>query len=64
MTRHDARAERHGSYRSDLGLGVTLLSLTKATTGSDINQDMQLDMAPQTQSGLQNVTVTYTFTTN
>jgi hypothetical protein len=44
--------------------GVALLALTKPTTGSDINQDMDLVLAPQTASGLQNATVTYTFTTN
>lgn len=46
------------------GPGVTLLALTKPTTGSDINQDMDLVLAPQTASGLQNATLTYTFTTN
>jgi hypothetical protein len=44
--------------------GVTLLALTKPTTGSDINQDMDLVLAPLTASGLQTATVTYTFTTN
>lgn len=44
--------------------GNTLLALTKATTGSDINQDVQLNMGPQMQSGSQNVTLTYTLTTN
>ena len=44
--------------------GVTLLALTKATTGSDINQDMDLVLAPQTASGLQHPVLTYTFTTN
>lgn len=41
-----------------------LLALTKATTGSDILQDAQLNMGPQMQSGAQTVTLTYTFTTN
>jgi len=44
--------------------GVTLLALTKPTTGSDINQDMDLVLAPQTASGLQQPVLTYTFTTN
>jgi hypothetical protein len=43
---------------------VNLLSMTAATTGSDINQDMELVLAPQTASGQQNTTLTYTFTTN
>jgi hypothetical protein len=43
---------------------ATLLALTKSTTGSDINQDMQLNMGPQMQSGSQTLTLTYTFTTN
>lgn len=43
---------------------ATLLALTKATTGSDINQDLQLNMGPQMQSGAQTVTLTYTLTTN
>ncbi len=41
-----------------------LLALTKATTGSDILQDAQLNMGPQMQSGANTVTLTYTFTTN
>jgi hypothetical protein len=43
---------------------TNLLSLTAPTTGSDINQDMDLVLAPLTASGLQNATLTYTFTTN
>jgi len=43
---------------------TTLVNDTKATTGSDINQDLQLNMGPQMQSGSQNVTLTYTLTTN
>lgn len=43
---------------------ATLLALTKSTTGSDINQDLQLNMGPQMQSGAQTVTLTYTLTTN
>jgi len=44
--------------------GNTLLALTKPTTGSDINQDLELVLAPLTASGLQNPILTYTFTTN
>jgi hypothetical protein len=44
--------------------GNTLLALTKPTTGSDINQDMELVMGPQMQSGLQTMVVTYAFITN
>jgi hypothetical protein len=43
---------------------ATLLALTKATTGSDINQDLQLNMGPQMQSGANTAVVTYTLTTN
>ena len=43
---------------------ANILALTKATTGSDLNSDIQLNMGPQMQSGAQNVTLTYTLTTN
>ncbi len=43
---------------------TNILALTKATTGSDLNHDIQLNMGPQMQSGAQNVTLTYTLTTN
>jgi hypothetical protein len=43
---------------------ATILALTKSTTGSDLNGDMQLNMGPQMQSGSQTVVVTYTLTTN
>jgi hypothetical protein len=43
---------------------ATLLALTKATTGSDINQDLELVLAPQTASGAMTPVFTYTFTTN
>lgn len=56
---------------SGTGIGVplgpssaTLLALTKATTGSDINQDLELVLAPQTASGAMTPVFTYTFTTN
>lgn len=49
---------------SATGPGNTLLALTKPTTGSDINQDMELVMGPQMQSGLANVTLTYSLITN
>jgi hypothetical protein len=42
---------------------ATLLTLTKPTTGSDINQDLELVLAPQTASGAMTPTFTYTFTT-
>ncbi len=40
-----------------------VLSTTAATTGSDYNSDLQLQMAPQMVSGQQDVTLTYTLTT-
>lgn len=43
---------------------ANILALTKATTGSDLNHDIQLNMGPQMQSGAQTVTLTYTLTTN
>jgi hypothetical protein len=43
---------------------ASILALTKSTTGSDLNQDMQLNMGPQMQSGAQSVTLTYTITSN
>ncbi|HTV92802.1 MAG TPA: hypothetical protein VMG98_08815 [Verrucomicrobiae bacterium] len=43
---------------------ANVLALTKATTGSDLNADLQLNMAPQMVSGQQNVTLTYTLTSN
>lgn len=43
---------------------TNILALTKATTGSDLNSDVQLNMGPSMQSGAQNVTLTYTLTTN
>lgn len=45
-------------------VAATLLALTKSTTDSDINQDLQLNIGPQMQSGSQTLTLTYTFTTN
>ena len=41
-----------------------ILALTKPTTGSDLNSDVQLNLAPQLVSGAQNVLLTYTLTTN
>jgi hypothetical protein len=43
---------------------ANILALTKATTGSDLNHDIQLNMGPQMQSGAQTVTLTYTITSN
>jgi hypothetical protein len=43
---------------------ANILALTKATTGSDLNHDIQLNMGPQMQSGAQAVTLTYTITSN
>ena len=43
---------------------ANILALTKSTTGSDLNADLQLNMGPQMQSGPQTVTLTYTLTTN
>ena len=43
---------------------TNILALTKSTTGSDLNQDIQLNMGPQMQSGAQSVTLTYTITSN
>ncbi len=43
---------------------ATLLALTKSTTGSDLNSDVQLNMGPAMQSGAQTVVLTYTLTTN
>jgi hypothetical protein len=43
---------------------ANILALTKSTTGSDLNSDLQLNMGPQMQSGSQTLTLTYTFTTN
>ena len=44
--------------------GANILALTKSTTGSDLNSDLQLNMGPAMQSGAQTVTLTYTLTTN
>jgi len=44
---------------------VPLLTQTAGPdTGSDLNQDIQLNMGPQMQSGAQTVVLTYTLTTN
>jgi hypothetical protein len=41
-----------------------VLALTKPTTGSDLNADLQLNLAPQLVSGAQDVLLTYTLTSN
>jgi hypothetical protein len=43
---------------------TNILALTKSTTGSDYNADLQLNMGPAMQSGAQNVTLTYQLITN
>jgi hypothetical protein len=43
---------------------ATLLALTKSTTGSDLNADIELVLGPQLVSGQQNVNLNYTFTSN
>jgi hypothetical protein len=67
-----AVANNSNNSCSGTGIGVplstsgsaSLLALTKSTTGSDINQDLELVLAPQTVSGAMTPTFTYTFTTN